>query len=607
MKDNRWHKAGTDLDRIKYGYDRASNRIWRKNPIATAHSAQYDWLYTYDGLQRLKTAHRGTLNGTQTALASTAFKQDWNLDPTGNWEGFKQSDNGSTWSIEQERTANPVNEITDITNTVGSAWADPAYNAVGNMTTIPKPKQMDEAYTATYDAWNRLVKLEEEVSSTLETVAEYQYDARNFRVVVKNYNSGALDETTHAYFTDAWQCVEELKGVLEGTNSHFVWGARYLDDLILRDRSIISDEPPAVRHYSLQEDNWNTSVVVAADGVVHARYEYDAYGMATFLDDAFSLTGNILEWETLYAGYRFDTNTSLYCVRYRQLHVLIGWLVRDPHILDEGNNLYSYVSGRPLALIDPLGLAGCNMGAAFGEALFQVLSVKIAALVGKRALKAGARSAILLAADGPLPIGDIIAAAWLAWDVYSGLREIQALKKMWEFLESQLKPELSELWSSNNFSDCLERNGQCCKMAKDLVRDSVNDVGGFSAIGKSVYKRAGEVVRNIRSTLPKIAACCIPKTPKSLTCYRSGTTGFNKPDGSYWTYNRPDTIPNFNERYGIPAGNSTPDWTVSAEIPRKKFRIQPAEKAEDNPIGRPGGWPEIYVEDPSGLEIHRVD
>lgn len=144
-------------------------------------------------------------------------------------------------------------------------------------------------------------------------------------------------------------------------------------------------------------------------------------------------------------------------------------------------------------------------------------------------------------------------------------------------------------------------------MAKDLVRDSVNDVGGFSAIGKSVYKRAGEVVRNIRSTLPKIAACCIPKTPKSLTCYRSGTTGFNKPDGSYWTYNRPDTIPNFNERYGIPAGNSTPDWTVSAEIPRKKFRIQPAEKAEDNPIGRPGGWPEIYVEDPSGLEIHRVD
>ncbi|ODA28248.1 hypothetical protein A6X21_01220 [Planctopirus hydrillae] len=355
VKDSRWFNTSTndDLSRIQYGYDRASNRIWRKNPIATAHSAQYDWLYTYDGLQRLKTAHRGTLNGTQTALTSTAFKQDWNLDPTGNWEGFKQSDNGSTWSMEQERTANPVNEITDITNTVGSAWADPAYNAVGNMTTIPKPKQMDEAYTATYDAWNRLVKLEEEVSSTLETVAEYQYDARNFRIVVKAYDSGVLDETTHAYFTDGWQNIEERTDSNSTPSQHHIWGLRYIDDCLLRDRttSSVLDE----RLYALQDANWNVTTIVDNSGDVQERFEYDPYGEVQQLDIFFSSSANTNKWIVAYGGSHYDLHTKIYDSRYRCLHFKLGkWTRRDPLRYVDGLSLYERVN--QLNTIDPYGL-----------------------------------------------------------------------------------------------------------------------------------------------------------------------------------------------------------------------------------------------------------
>ncbi|WP_315851684.1 RHS repeat domain-containing protein, partial [Planctopirus hydrillae] len=360
VKDSRWYNISTnnDLSRIQYGYDRASNRIWRKNPIATANGAEYDWLYTYDGLQRLKTAKRGTLNVTQTALTSTTFQQDWNLDPTGNWEGFKQSDNGSTWSMEQERTANPVNEITDITNTVGSPWADPAYNAVGNMTTIPKPKQMDETYTATYDAWNRLVKLEEEVSSTLETVGEYSYDARNFRIVVKNYDTGVLDETTHAYFTDGWQNIEERINSSSTPSQHHIWGLRYIDDCLLRDRT--TDTTLDERLYALQDANWNVTAIIDNTGVVQERFEYDPYGTIRIFDpdfDDFDTSG--FGYVITYCGYRWDDVTRMFVVRKRFLHTDTGmWVSRDPiDYISSFPSLFQYVRSQPTVVVDPTGLS----------------------------------------------------------------------------------------------------------------------------------------------------------------------------------------------------------------------------------------------------------
>ncbi|ODA28247.1 hypothetical protein A6X21_01215 [Planctopirus hydrillae] len=146
VKDNRWHKAGTDLDRIKYGYDRASNRIWRENPVAQSYSAEFDEIYTYDGSHRLKEMARGTLNVGHTALTSKTFGETWTLDETGNWSAYTRDDDGNlTNDLVQARTANEVNEIGTITNSVGSTWAQPAYSPAGNMTTIPQPKDPSKA------------------------------------------------------------------------------------------------------------------------------------------------------------------------------------------------------------------------------------------------------------------------------------------------------------------------------------------------------------------------------------------------------------------------------------------------------------------------------
>jgi len=255
-----WKKSTTTLAQIQYGYDRASNRTWRKDGVLTG----YDELYSYDGLYRLTDQKRGTLNGTQTAITSGTFEQQWGLDATGNWKTFKQDNDGNgTWELNQTRVANKVNEITGIANSVGTAWATPTYDGAGNMIGMPNPPAtttgatpawvpMTEAQwntltevqwntftettgttpqqlSAQYDAWNRLVL----ISSGTQKVSEHVYDARGYRIRKDTYTSGTLTEARHYYYTPGWQCVEERVGTTTTAERQFVWGLRYIDDLVL--------------------------------------------------------------------------------------------------------------------------------------------------------------------------------------------------------------------------------------------------------------------------------------------------------------------------------------------------------------------------------------
>ena len=113
VKDNQWFGYGSgsnvDLDRVQYGYDRASNRIWRKNPVATSYGKEFDEIYTYDGVHRLKQMARGTLNGSQTALTSSTFGQCWTLDSTDNLREVREDlDRNGLWELIQPRTDKPV-------------------------------------------------------------------------------------------------------------------------------------------------------------------------------------------------------------------------------------------------------------------------------------------------------------------------------------------------------------------------------------------------------------------------------------------------------------------------------------------------------------------
>ncbi|MEZ6129849.1 MAG: hypothetical protein R3C59_14295 [Planctomycetaceae bacterium] len=318
IDDSYWYDYGSsaDVDRIKYGYDRSGSRLWRENVVARSLSKEFDEKYVYDQIQRLQEMGRGTLNSGRSALTSKTFAQDWFLDETGNWEGFKQDNNGNgTWDLNESRTSNDVNEITDITETAGASWVTPAYSAAGNMTTMPQPATPTSSYTATYDAWNRLVK----IVDGSNTVSEYQYDGAKRRIVQKEYVSGTLDQTRHLYYTEPskWQVVEERIDSSTDPDRQFVWGQRYIDDLILRDRDTTGNGTLDERLFALQDANWNVTSLIDTSGTVQQRFNYDAYGMPEFLTSGFAASTNTKDFEVLYAGYRFENATTLFHVRHR--------------------------------------------------------------------------------------------------------------------------------------------------------------------------------------------------------------------------------------------------------------------------------------------------
>ncbi|MEI8381047.1 MAG: RHS repeat-associated core domain-containing protein [Planctomycetota bacterium] len=377
VKDNRWYNYGTssDVDRIKYGYDRNGNRTYRENTVATANGAKFDELYQNDLLDRLKHMDRGQLTALKDAITDKTFAQCWSLDPTANWKKFLEDDTGDgTWDLEQTRTANAVNEITDITDTVGPAWVTPAYNRAGNMTTMPKVADPTTSQTCTYDAWNRIVQVKEGVN----TVSSYIYDAAKRRIIQKNYTAGTLSETRHLYYTEPskWQVIEERLGTSpDSANAErqFVWGLRYIDNLIVRDRDTDGNGAFDERLYSLQDANWNVTAIVNASGTVQERYNYAAYGMPTFMNGTFGARGtSSFDWEILYCGYRWESVSRLFHVRNRVFHALIGaWTQRDPLGMTDGSNLYAYCNLNPLHGTDAFGLATIN---SLGESFCDVVN-----------------------------------------------------------------------------------------------------------------------------------------------------------------------------------------------------------------------------------------
>jgi YD repeat-containing protein len=120
------------------------------------------------------------------------------------------------------RVDSPVGTI------VRTVWTTPpAYDAAGNMTSFPQPASPSSAFTAIYDAWNRMVS----ISDTSGTVATYQYDGQNRRIVKVTI---ATSETRHFYYTNSWQDIEERVGTATTMDKQYTWGIRYVDELISR-------------------------------------------------------------------------------------------------------------------------------------------------------------------------------------------------------------------------------------------------------------------------------------------------------------------------------------------------------------------------------------
>ena len=230
-------------------------------------------------------------------------------------------------------------------------WADGETDAAGNMKTIPKPNDLANGYTATYDAWNRLVKIVDGGA----TVAEYEYDGLNQRIQ-KIVNSGA--DTYDYYYNMKWQAVVEFKnGSANRMNLH---RSEYIDSLAV---SVTA----SARHYYLCDANYNVTVAITPSAGVAERYSYSPYGKVTYRNANFtkkttqaSTIGN----DYLFTGRRLDAETGFYYFRNRYYSAEMGRFVTVDPIRYNGSkwNLFQYVTGRPTTTIDPSGLEDIPIG-----------------------------------------------------------------------------------------------------------------------------------------------------------------------------------------------------------------------------------------------------
>jgi hypothetical protein len=295
--DMPWKKGMTELARTEYGYDRNSNRTWRNSP-----GTDQDEFYTYDDVNRLESRDQGTLNAGKTAISGTPVEEEvFDLDATANVENYLLKENGTT-QLNQSRTfaANNENVL------IAGSGTNVAFDSNGNMTTLPVVGDFSSNWTAAYDAWNRLVR----INSGGSPLEDYLYDGLNRRV---QKDDGSVRDF---YYSDEWQIVEERIANATPADKTHVWGLRYIDDLVWIDDG-------ATRQYALH-DYYSIIAVTNASGVVQQRYGFSAYGERRVLNASYVQTSSSATSDVGYGGYYEDAGTKMYQVRNRFLHPGLG-------------------------------------------------------------------------------------------------------------------------------------------------------------------------------------------------------------------------------------------------------------------------------------------
>ncbi len=134
------------------------------------------------------------------------------------------------------------------------------------------------------------------------------------------YTSGTLSQTVHQYYSSQWQLLEERIDSATTPDRQFVWGIRYIDDLVLRERDTDASGSVDERLYSLQDANWNVVAVSNTSGAVQERYSYTPYGQPIVLDGSHgNRSSSVYSWTNLWQGRPYSSISATYNFRRREV------------------------------------------------------------------------------------------------------------------------------------------------------------------------------------------------------------------------------------------------------------------------------------------------
>jgi RHS repeat-associated protein len=268
--------------------------------------------------------------------------------------------------------ANPVWQAINVTTSGGGSasgnvfvprtpedFDDPATPSVNEGYDLDGNQLRDGRWSYTWDGENRLVKLESLASaptgSKRRLEFEYDWQGRRIKKKVTNLDTSSV-LLVNKFLYDGWNLIAELNATNNAVIHSYMWGLDISGSMqgsggvggLLE----VNDSANGV-HFAAYDGNGNVAALVkGTDGIISAQYEYGPFA------EPIRVTGpmrkiNPIRFSTKYAD---DESDFLY-YGYRYYNPSTGrWLNRDPIGEEGGRNLYAFVHGSPIHLVDRLGL-----------------------------------------------------------------------------------------------------------------------------------------------------------------------------------------------------------------------------------------------------------
>ena len=217
--------------------------------------------------------------------------------------------------------------------------------------------QIPQADTPTdhYDAWNRLVKLEDAGG----VVATYEYNGLGHRV--QKTVGGAGGDTHDTYYNQDWQALEVRKNGSLHPYEQFVYDGGYIDAPFMRyvdaDTDGILDEGTDGEQYYLRDASFSVVALLDEAGTAIERYRYTPYGKRVAMSNAFiDKADTDYGQQRGFQGLLHDEESGLIENRHRMFDPGTGrFLQRDPLGYPDGMNAYAAYHGMNGG-VDPWGL-----------------------------------------------------------------------------------------------------------------------------------------------------------------------------------------------------------------------------------------------------------
>ena len=197
-----------------------------------------------------------------------------------------------------------------------------------------------DGYSYEYDYENRIVKILDDADNT---VARFAYDTMGRRI---RKSDCIADTNTLYYYNDNWQVLSEYDGSFSlNLKRIFIYG-NYIDEVLVMGTA---DGGPIDLFYYVNDHLYSPAALIADNGYVQERYEYDAYGQPTIMDASYNpRAGSLYDNPYYFTGRRLDFldngKLKLQINRHRYYDYYTGrWLTQDPvGIMLDRNNLSGF-------------------------------------------------------------------------------------------------------------------------------------------------------------------------------------------------------------------------------------------------------------------------